>query len=538
MRRRASCGLCLVVLLLAVHGTRASAQDLPAQDQRYDLEVTLDPAQHEVAGSERIHFVNHAARAVTELYFHLYPNAFAGKGTVFMREGGTRLRDGKLAHPGGIVLQELSAGGSDLLAHAEPELIAGDRTQLRVKLPEPLAPGAALDVVVRFRTRLPSLVSRAGFSGDFFMVAQFFPKLARLEPDGRWASFPYHGLGEFYADFADYTLRVRAPARFVIASGGRELGVQRDGDQLMHTFAARSVQDVAFAAYPYFVRSDSVHDGVSLRVFAPVGYDAAAARQTRVVRASLTHFAALFGRYPYDTLCVILPPREGHEAAGMEYPGLVVTAGPWWALPDALPDPEQDLVASHEIAHQWFSVMLGSNEVESPVLDEGLAEWATFDLERRMFAGSSTLGALRLSSHDLLDVARASLHIVEDHVPSSLLPAYRYKYEDLARAVYVRPVVVLDDLERRRGRAKLEQALGRYAREQRFRHPTLAELYAGFDHVYGAGFAERELQPALEGRLDSRPARAAAGLAAQTRQPSLFADLLFAAQALLQGFGP
>jgi hypothetical protein len=98
--------------------------------------------------------------------------------------------------------------------------------------------------------------------------------------------------------------------------------------------------------------------------------------------------------------------------------------------------------------------------------------------------------------------------------------------------VYIRPALALDAIERKHGRAKLEAALSRYARTQRFRHPAPRDLFAAFDATYGAGFSSRELEPLLDGKRDAVLAPAAAAQAPAAR-PGLFTRLLFAAQALL-----
>lgn len=539
MARRSLCLFVGLVLLCAnaraqpIGADESAAAPLP-NGQRYEIDVQLDPRTRVVAGRERIHLQNTSRNALTELYFHLYPNAFENPSTVFMREHGTRLRGLPLARTGRLQLLELTTTqGDDLLAASDFELIAGDRTQLRVRLPRPVPPGAALDLALRFRTQLPSLVARAGFAGDFFMVAQFFPKLAKLEPDGSWASFPYHGLGEFYADFAHYTLRVRMPREYVVASGGVLAKSTSHGETREDEFVSARVHDVAFAAYPHFQRHAFLHAGVRVELFAPRGYDAAVARHVRVIRAGLTHFGRLFGPYPYPTLRVILPPRHAYGASGMEYPGLFVSAGPWWSTPLDLPDPAHDLVVAHELAHQWFSVMIANHEVAAPVLDEGLAQWATLDLTRALYAKSRALAWLGLSPHDLFPIARALFSRSRSATPSSLLPAHRYRAETLARAVYMRPAVVLNTLEQTHGRAHLEAALGHYARTQRFRHPTTGDLFAAFDHTYGRGFAERTLRPLLDGRSDDTLRPSPGG-----HDTSLVSTLLFCAQALMHWIGP
>ena len=491
------------------------------------LEATLDPSKHRVDGEAWFSFVNTANRAVSELYLHLYPNAFASEDTVFIREGGGQIRSKSLAARGGITLSVLEiAGGADLLAGAETELVSRDKTQLRVKLPAPVQPGAALELHARFRTQLPEIVARSGYAGQFHMLGQWFPKLAKLEADGTFASFPYHGFGEFYADFADYELTLRVPRAYVTAAGGTRVASRTVGSLREDRFVAPRVHDIAAACYPEFERYLGRSDAVAIEVYAPRGYRAAAERQLQLMAAGLRYFSAAYGAYPYPQLTVVIPPRAGGGAAGMEYPTLFLSGGPWWALPAWLPDANQDIVAVHELAHQWFSGMIATNEVEIPLLDEGLAEWSSLEFLR---AHSRTRGTLL----DPLVLLEAAFLYRGQPVPSSLLPAYHYNYDTLERAIYMRPARVLEQIELRHGRAPLMAAMRRYALAGRFEHPRIEDFYAAFDQQFGSGWSARELAPALEGKLDM--------VDAGTVRPAVtrfFADVWFWVQVVLHVLGP
>jgi hypothetical protein len=491
------------------------------------LEATLDPSAHRVDGEVWFSFINSANRPVSELYLHLYPNAFESDQTVFMREGGGQIRSKSLAARGGISLSVLElASGADLLAEAETELVPQDKTQLRVKLPAPLQPGAAIELHARFRTQLPQIVARSGYAGEFHMLGQWFPKLAKLEPDGTFASFPYHGFGEFYADFADYELTLRVPRAYVTAAGGKQIASRIVGELREDTFVAQQVHDIAAACYPEFERYSGRAGAVAIELYAPRGYRAAAERQLQLVAAGLKYFSAAYGAYPYPQLTVVIPPRAGGGAAGMEYPTLFLSGGPWWALPSWLPDANQDVVAAHELAHQWFSGMIATNEVETPLLDEGLAEWSSLEFLR-------SHARLRGTLLDPLVMLEATFLFRGHPVPSSLLPAYRYDYDTLQRAIYMRPARVLEQLERRHGRAPLMAAIRRYALAGRFQHPRIEDFYAAFDAQLGSGFSARELAPALEGKNDLEDAG--------TERPAVtrfFADVWFWVQLVLHVLGP
>ncbi|HTU57389.1 MAG TPA: hypothetical protein VMF89_03130, partial [Polyangiales bacterium] len=141
--------LCMSALCERAHA--GGGDNVPHTGLKYDIEVELDPARHALIGRERIHFENKSRGAVSSLDFHLYLNAFRDTRSVFMREGGARLRGQKLRKPGSLeVVAIRTAQGVDLAQPlaVQSELVRGDFTQLRVRLPAPLQPGAALDLVL------------------------------------------------------------------------------------------------------------------------------------------------------------------------------------------------------------------------------------------------------------------------------------------------------------------------------------------------------------------------------------------------------
>jgi hypothetical protein len=506
--RALAAALAVIAVTAGARETRAQAPAEPELD-RYELDAALVPERNEVTAAARITWHNRSEVPIDALFFHLYANAFANERTVFMREQGQRLRGTKLERRGGIdVIALRGPGGVDLLARAHLDLERDDATQMRVDLPAPLAPGGRIELQLRFRVQLPSIVARMGAADDFFMIAQWFPKLAMLERDGRWQSFPYHGLGEFYAEFADYDLRLRVPRGYVVAAPGVRTAHERqpDGTLVAHYVLRRAI-DVAWAAWPGFrvVRTSesgsaaaSASAGTLVEVFAPPGHTALATEQAAFAQQTLAKLGATLGTYPYGRIVVVLPPPSAIGAAGMEYPGLVVG---WPVTPASELNPVAramlDVVTAHELAHQWFAIVLASDETQAPVLDEGLAEWAGLDAVRERYGRSFFEGWLGLPL-DLFELHRAA-YARAAQAPSSLRPAYSYTAQELGTAVYLRPALALESVARTWGRARLYATLGAYARAQRFAHPGAPDLWRAFDRGYWPGFSQQVLQPALSG---------------------------------------
>jgi len=466
--------------------------------QRYTIDARLDPKKHELYGTLQLVLTNPSARALPALLFHLYLNAFRDQHSVFMRESGGSLRGELAGGAGSIELTSLRVAGQELLRHAERELVPGDFSQLRLPLPAPLAPGATTTVELAFVSKLPPVFARSGYAQDFFVVAQWFPKLAKLEPSGDFAGFPYHGLGEFYADFADYDVTLRVPADYQVGATGELANRQAKNELVERRFRARRVHDFAWVASPSLVASKLRVGTVDVTFLAPSSYTLALIEHTSVVRQGLAHFGKLFGPYPYPTLTVVVPPRDADGAAGMEYPTLFVTAGNWFATPFA-PSLSGAIVSAHELAHQWFQGLLASNELRYPVLDEGFAEWATLDLLRTLYGNTDAFA--RGVGLDRFEMERAGLNLLRNTSPGLAAPAYTQ--EEYATSVYARSALALESIRRAYGRGRFEQALAAYTRANTFGHPTPLQLASAFDDVYGAGFARRVLLPLLIDGADS-----------------------------------
>lgn len=465
----------------------------------YELRARLEPDTHIVEGQGEIIWRNNSHVAQDHLFVHLYLNAFADEETVFMRESNQQLRGVRFRGQGSIEVSRFTLEGQDLLATADDEVEENDHTQLRVTLPTPLEPGQSIRIEMAWTSTLPPVFARSGFHRDFHMVAQWFPKIARLEDNGEWASFPYHGNGEFYADFARYTLSVEVPTGWEVGATGHATDTQTSDGWIRRTFEATNVHDAAFATAPWFEERIDHHtrsDGqrVQVRVLYPPGFQSSVETHLRVTLEGLEHYGRYFGEYPYEDLTVIVPPRGADGAAGMEYPQLFVTAGPWLAV-DGLPMALHDEVTAHELGHQWFQGLVASNEVQWPMLDEGLTEWVTGDLLRqrhgRHASGIAVLG-LSLDGFEL----RRAFGLARTTPPPGR-PAHAFRRSEYGRSVYARTSTILETVARTWGRPRFYRALGSYARAQRFGHPQPDQLFRAFDAEYGSWISRRILRPAL-----------------------------------------
>jgi hypothetical protein len=440
----------------------------------YTLSARLDAESHIVRASGTLRLVNTATRPLDELWFHLYLNAFKNEKTLFLRSPFGAGRSGERArHWGYIDVERLAArefSGVDLWKQAAPHSPddRADQTDIRVPLPQPLAPGQTLTLDVSFVAKLPEIVERTGYSGAFHFVAQWFPKLARLMPDGSFAHFPFHAQSEFDADYGTYDVTLDVPEHMVVGATGVRVAERRSNGRLVVRHRADSVHDFAWTAWEGFRERRERIDGVDVRVLHPPAHERNAEVTLQTLRFALPHFSRRYGRYAYPVLTVVHPPEHARNAGGMEYPTLITTGGPWYVGHAGVRAVEA--VTVHELGHQWFYGLIATDERRFPFLDEGLNSYAESVALGELFGVASLFDGLGIELS--VDALRRALSAERGREVAAGLPAADYpSFRALGALVYSRTATVLRTFAAVYGEARMARALFHYAREQRFRHP-------------------------------------------------------------------
>jgi hypothetical protein len=179
---------------------------LSPRNANYTITARLDPATRTITGSETIQWRNITSRPAADLQFHLYWNGWKNARSTFMREralaGGTddpRLRPGDWSH---IEITAITVAGSERTASrrfiAPDDDNPDDETVVSVPLTQPIEAGGSADVVVSWTAHVPRTFARTGAVGNFFFIAQWFPKLGVLTDDG-WNCHEFHAGTEFFS---------------------------------------------------------------------------------------------------------------------------------------------------------------------------------------------------------------------------------------------------------------------------------------------------------------------------------------------------
>jgi hypothetical protein len=463
------CGLCLT-------WWSAAAAVEPPHIANYDITASLDVSQHTVTGHEVLTWHNAGTEDASDLYFHLYLNAFANNHSSFMREAGETVRDWQRAKPNGwgsLEISQLTVDGNDrttAIAYVHPDDDnVEDRTVIRVPLDQPVAAGATARIEIAFTAKLPKVMARAGYAGPFHLVAQWFPKLGVFQ-HGTWNCHQYHLTTEFFADFGIYDVRLTVPRDDVFGSTGtvddeRDNG---DGTKTVHV-RAEDVHDFAWTVDPRFVEATEVVDGVALRALMQPRHLDQASRYLGAATAALRRYRDWFGAYPYPQLTIVDPGPGAIAAGGMEYPTLITAGTAWW-MPAGLRLPE--IVTVHEFGHQYWYGIVANNEFEAAWLDEGINSYVEGLVMDEVYGPHGSYLHLFGLDADALAAHRLSYLAAPQHDP---LTRFAWQFLDrrsYASVTYAKTALVLATLERHLGPERMRAALRAYFERWRFGHPS------------------------------------------------------------------
>ncbi len=496
----------------------------------YDIAVRLDAEKKELTGREKIVWRNPATApqdAVTDLWFHLYLNAFRNNRSTFYLESGGRLRRDQAEADGwgwtNVTAMKL-ATGEDLL----PSLVfehpdddnADDRTVARVHLPRAVPPGGEVTIELEFQARLPRVFARAGYKENFFAVTQWFPKLGVYEPRGLrgreaggWNCHQFHANSEFYADYGNFKVEITVPKEFVVGATGREVARHDNTDgTTTYVHEQSDVHDFAWSADPRFVEiKDSFSadrdvtpaeyaataklldrsleevklGNVEIRLLLQPGHEPQIARHLAAAKLAIKWFGLWYGAYPYPTLTLIDPAPGAGGAAGVEYPTLIFCGTTYfynfWPGSGIL---EPEIVTVHEFGHQFWYGLVGNNEFEEAWLDEGFTTYSTAKVMELGYGRNASFFSFLGLELGIVETDRLgnSLERRFDKIDTF---AWKYSRGNYGFNSYSRPALALETLEGMLGTETMARVMRAYHERFRFGHPRGADFFAVAAEISG-----------------------------------------------------
>ena len=390
----------------------------------YDIEVRLDDKKQRIEGEARVNYFNRSPHALAYLWVQLDQNRFEADSDAHAVQTAPDLASGTSYKAMDSLLQlEDSKGGFKDLEVADADGEALDHTivgtMMRIELPEPLEAGGETTFQIHWEYNIvdaKKIRARGGFEyfekdkNYIYEIAQWFPRMAAYTDYAGWQHKQFLGRGEFTLEFGDYTVAITVPADHVVAATGtlenprevlsekqlerlgeaeeaekpmfvitpeeaKENEKSRSKDEKTWVFRAENVRDFAWASSRKFIWDAQLHRQESGEPVWAMSYypNEAEPLWSKYSTHSVVHTLEVYSKFTFDYPYPVAISVNG-PVYGMEYPMICFNG----------PRPEEDgtysartkygliSVVIHEVGHNYFPMIVNSDERQWTWMDEGL----------------------------------------------------------------------------------------------------------------------------------------------------------------------
>ena len=366
----------------------------------YFLDARLDTLKNELSCNEIITYVNNSPDSLQSLWLQLDQNTYRQDArsnfySVFGAKGHTE--------GFGIEAVEVTYSNGN---KTDAKYLIND-TRMQIRLINALAPKEKILIATRYKYAIPGAFGNrtdyfSTVNGKIYEMAQWYPRMCVYDDLEGWSTLPFLGSGEFYCEYGDFDYSITVPNDMIVAGSGelqnekevltveqaQRLAKAKNSDQTVIIRSAEEVKrvvshpissgtktwhfkmyntrDVAFGTSKAYVwDAAKVNLPGDKKALAMSVYPVESAgekrwgRATEYLKKSIEYFSEKWFVYPWPVAI-----NEAGVAGGMEYPGIVF---------DGINDTTADLywVTAHEIGHNWFPMIVGSNERRYGWMDEG-----------------------------------------------------------------------------------------------------------------------------------------------------------------------
>ena len=447
---------------------------------RYEITAEYIPENKTLAGTVKVTFENHTSEKLSLLKFQLYPNAY--RKNALYRPISTAYADA--AYYAGESFGEMVI--SSVHGSKNWEIMGEDENILYVYLERALFPDDKVVLDISFLTKLANVEHRTGITQNSINLGNFFPILCHFE-NGSFIENVYYSDGDpFVSACAEYKVRLTLPKEYEVAATGEKIAERMLESKKEYTMSALNVRDFACVLYK---NGQVLQEKVGKTEIFYYYYADKAPKQTLdAAKEAFSYYSEKFGEYPYATYTLA---ETGFCFGGQEYPCLTM-------LSDSLKTEEKPRAIAHEVAHQWWGGVVGSNQVENAWQDEGLAEYSALCFfekhEKYGFTRENlTVEALR-EYRSYYDVYGSVLGRTDTRMTRHLkdfISDYEYKCLAVDKAV-----VMFDTLRKSIGDKRFFHALEKYYRACAYKVASVGDFVGCFERagVDVAGFFESFLQ--------------------------------------------
>ncbi len=505
----------------------------------YDIRVTLDDADQKIIGSETVTYFNNSTDELRYIWLQLDQNLFAkGSTGSITRTGGVSEAGMSFAQLQNLtsVRERSQQQASDKYGYkilkvstvgkvVQPLPYTINETMMRIDLPTPLRPGTSVSFSVDWNYFVTEYYGRSGYEkfkdgNSNYFIAHWFPRLCSYNDVTGWQNKQFLGQGEFTLIFGNYKVAITTPTDHVVAASGecqnykqvltaaqqRRMAqattsktpviivTQAEAEEASKAqpadvkgtktwvYKADNVRDFAFASSRRFIwdamQTDVYGDGRkiwSMSYYPKEGNPLWEKYSTRVVEHTLKSYGNRTIKYPYPVAISCHATAGG----GMEYPMISFNGG----RPEADGTYSEGTKAGmigviiHEVGHNFFPMIVNSDERQWSWMDEGLNTFCQYLAEKEW---DYNFPSRRGEPQYIVDYMKADKAVLTPIMASS------DNVINLGANAYAKPAAALNILrETIMGRELFDYAFKEYARRWAFKSPEPADFFRTLEDASG-----------------------------------------------------
>ncbi len=483
----------------------------------YVMEITLDDNTQKLTGKETITYYNASPDALEYLWLQLDQNLYA-QDNAFKN---TRTGDMKGQSLNSLVRMENKYdGGFKLMkvtdASGKPLKYTVNNTMMRIDLPTSLASKGSVKFNIEWWYNVNNRDEVGGRSGyehfekddnNLYTIAQYFPRMCVYNDVEGWQNKQFLGAGEFTLPFGDYDVKITVPAEHVVAATGELVNANEilSGDQLKRLeqakksdkqpvfiitpqeaeknekqrtkvlktwhFKAKNVRDFAFASSRKFMWDAMIvkqekSEVLAMSFYPKEGNPLWEQYSTKAVVQTLRTYSKHTFDYPYPVAISVHTKNMG-----MEYPMICFNGG----------RPEEDgtysertkygmiSVIIHEVGHNYFPMIINSDERQWTWMDEGLNTFLQYLAEKEW---DRDYPSSRGPAYKIVDYMKGDKNYISPIMTNS------ESVWQLGNNAYGKPATALNILrETVMGRELFDFAFKTYAQRWMFKHPSPEDFF-------------------------------------------------------------
>jgi Peptidase family M1 domain len=486
----------------------------------YFIQAELDEENHRISGTVKVLYTNNSPDNLGFIWLQLDQNRYKpdSRGELTQQSSGDNSRY-QGATDGGYEIKNLKIKSSGEVIY-EPKYVITD-TRMQIRLNEELrAKGGKLEFEMGFTYKIPEFgADRMGRlkteKGVIYQLAQWFPRLAVYDDIKGWNNEPYLGAGEFYCEYGDYDYKITAPYSHIVVGSGElqnpaevltkdqlsryekaktsEKAVEivsakeagdpsktrptKSGKTTWH-FKMSNTRDVAWASSKAFVWDGAVINLPSgKKAMAQSVYPAEVAgkeawgRSTEYTKSCIEHYSKMWFEYPYPAAVNVAGVVGGMEYPGVSFCSAQSRGADLWGVTD------------HEFGHNWFPMIVGSNERLYPWMDEGFNTFINY-YSTKAFNNGEYPADLDASSFTmkiyvlpmLKSGNRESISTYPDIVQTPNLGMTAY-FKPAIGLYYLREIIL--------GPERFDYAFRHYIKSWAYKHPTPTDFFNCMENAAG-----------------------------------------------------